>query len=65
MSPSIECVKNVESLDDAVKNIFDFYIQAVYNEKLDTEMDVVPFLRYVQNNYTNQGTNKNTTIIKK
>ena len=64
-SPSIECVKNVESLDDAVKNIFDFYIQAVYNEKLDTEMDVVPFLRYVQNNYTNQGTNKNTTIIKK
>lgn len=65
MAPSIECFKNVDCLDDAIKVVFSFYTQAVHNKKLDTDMEVIPFLRYVQNNFTNQGTNKGISYTKK
>lgn len=51
-APVMECLRNPEYVDDAVKRLFTDYAEYVHDEKLDISLDVKAFLDDVKNRYT-------------
>ena len=51
-APVMECLRNPEYVDDAVKRLFTDYAEYVHDEKLDMSLDVKTFLDVVKKNYS-------------
>ena len=51
-APVMECLRNPEYVDDAVKRLFTDYAEYVHDDKLDMSLDVKEFLDDVKNRYT-------------
>lgn len=63
-APVMECLRNPEFVDDAVKNLFTHYAEYAKGEKLDMSMDVLPFLKMVEARYTSHGEKQGKSYIK-